>query len=172
MLYTPPAIIAPVSAQQSAERQAHAFDFEFGAWRVHIRERVGNGWTTYTGTHVVTPIWSGRGNYGVMEISGPRGHIEGMQLRLYNPHMHQWTLQFASSANGVLGPPSYGVFANGRGEFFERSVAGGTVTVTRTVTYDIRADSYRDEIAASSDGGNTWVTTWIAQYVRIPGTRP
>jgi hypothetical protein len=153
-------------AQAAIVAQAHAFDFQFGAWNVSIRARRGTTWTTYTGTHVVTPIWNGRSNYGVMEVSGPSGRIEGMQLRLYNPRSHQWTLQFTASSSGVLGEPSRGRFANGRGAFVERETQNGSTVLFRTITSDIQTNSYRDEISTSSDGGKTWKTTWIAQYTR------
>jgi hypothetical protein len=169
MLHAQAAIVAP-AGQRQADRQAHAFDFQFGAWNVKVRTRRGQGWTTYSGTHVVTPIWNGRSNYGVMEISGAMGHIEGVQLRLYDPHTHQWGLYFAQSSSGELGEPSRGGFSNGRGEFFERSTQGGARILVRTTTSDIQPNSYRDDIATSSDGGKTWKTTWIAQYVRLRTT--
>jgi hypothetical protein len=162
-----PAIVHTPAAHRSAPQQMHAFDYQFGRWNVVIRARRAGGWTTYSGTHVVTPIWNGASNYGVMEVDGPAGHIEGLQLRLYDPQARQWSLWFAQSRTGQLGAPSRGGFANGRGEFIERESAGGHQVLSRTLTVDITANSYRDEIATSTDGGKTWTTTWVARYVRI-----
>jgi hypothetical protein len=158
---------AMAAGAMTARQQSHAFDFQFGAWKVTIRARRGTGWTTYTGTHVVTPIWNRASNYGVMEVDGPVGHIEGVQLRLYDPQSHLWNLWFAQSKTGELGEPSRGRFVNGHGEFFERGSVNGVPTLSRTLTLGITANSYRDEIATSSDGGKTWTTTWIARYSRI-----
>jgi hypothetical protein len=161
-------LTAPAVSQSSATpSQVHAFDYQFGSWHVRIRARRGNGWTTYTGTHVVTPIWNRTANYGVLEVSGPSGHIEGMQLRLYSPQTHQWALWFAPSSTGEVGEPSRGGFQNGRGVFLARTTSNGATVLERSVTSDIQPNSYRDEIFVSSDGGRTWRSTWIAEYTRI-----
>jgi hypothetical protein len=157
----------PGTVKAAEPPQVHAFDYQFGSWNVHIRARQGNTWTTYTGTHVVTPIWNGTSNYGVLEVSGPAGHIEGMQLRLYNPQTQQWTLWFAPSRTGQIGEPSRGGFHNGRGVFLARSTENGASILERSVTSEIHHNSYRDEIFVSSDGGRTWRSTWIAEYTRI-----
>ena len=33
----------------------------------------------------VRKIWNGRANLVELEVDGPTGHIEGLNLRLYNP---------------------------------------------------------------------------------------
>lgn len=150
----------------------HDFDFEFGAWNVRIRALVpaANGsskWVTYHGTHVVRKIWNGRANLGVLEVDGPAGHIEGMQIRLYNPQSRRWNLTFASSKTGTLGQPAAGGFKDGRGEFRSTSIVDGHLVVQRTLVYNITKSAYRDEIASSKDGGG-WRITWIADYTKRP----
>jgi hypothetical protein len=149
----------------------HDFDFELGMWNVRISKLVhsktgASSWIKMSGTHEVRPLWHGRANVGVLEIDGPAGHVEGMQLRLYNPQSHTWALSFASSRDGTLGQPSVGGFQNGRGEFYDRTSENGRVIYERSITKDIMPDSYRDEGATSSDGGKTWVVNWIALYTR------
>jgi hypothetical protein len=39
-----------------------------------------------------------------------------LNLRLYNPQSHQWSLNFASSNGGTVSQPTIGEFKNGRGE--------------------------------------------------------
>lgn len=149
----------------------HDFDFEFGAWNVQVarltRPLAGSkAWVHYAGTHTVYKIWNGKANYGVLEINGGGRHIEGMQIRLYNPQTRQWSLSFASSADGVLGTPSVGGFENGHGVFYSRETFDGRPVLVRGVTTVSSANTYRDDIAISPDGGKTWITYWIARYTR------
>jgi hypothetical protein len=148
------------------------FDFEFGRWNVQIRALVdplsrSSRWIEYRGTHVVQKVWDGRANLGVLEIDGPKGHVEGMQLRLYNPRTRRWSMTFASSRNGTLGEPAIGGFTDGRGVFFDKEPMDGQNVLVRSVTADITPNTYRDEISVSKDGGKTWKVYWIADYSRI-----
>ena len=152
----------------------HDFDFQFGLWNARISKLVtatsgAKSWITLTGTHDVRKVWNGRANLGVLEVDGPSGHVEGMQLRLYNPKTHQWSLSFASSRTGTLGTPMIGCYQNGRGEFLEKDTENGRVLYERSITKDITSDSYLDEGATSSDGGKTWEVNWIARYTRVKG---
>ncbi len=55
-----------------------------------------NEWVEYDGTTVVRKIWEGRANMVELEVDGPTA-IEALNLRLYNPETHKWSLNFASS---------------------------------------------------------------------------
>src|SRR5213593_3774704 len=99
----------------------HDFDFEIGTWKTHLRRLThpltgSTTWVEYEGTTVVRKVWNGRANLVELEVDGPAGHIEGLNLRLYNPQSHQWSLNFANSAGGTMGVPTIGEFKNGRGE--------------------------------------------------------
>jgi len=101
----------------------HDFDWEFGNWHTHLWRLKqplsgSNEWVEYDGTTVVRKIWDGRANLVEREVDGPT-HIEALNLRLYNPETHKWSLNFASSKGGTLGTPTVGEFKNGRGEFFD-----------------------------------------------------
>lgn len=163
--------ILPVSATPALRGGQHDFDYQFGTWHVHVRRllhpRSGSTvWTNYDGTHVVTKVWNGRANLGVLEVDGRAGHIEGQSLRLYDPQAHQWIVSFAPSSTGTMGPPMVGAFDRGRGEFFNTETVDGRTVLSRSITSDITASSYRDEYALSSDGGKTWASNWIATYTR------
>jgi hypothetical protein len=151
----------------------HDFDSEFGTWRVQVERLTGEvgrrqHWTRYCGTHTVRPLWHGRANIGVLEIDGPAGHIEGMQLRLYDPATQLWKLSFASSADGELQPPMIGSFHDGVGEFREAGHVDGKTVISRAVSTPIDARSYKDVISQSYDGGSTWKTVWVANYKKEP----
>ena len=150
----------------------HDFDFEFGTWRTHLWRLQqplsgSNTWVEYEGTTVVRKVWNGRANLVELEVDGPAGHIEGLNLRLYNPQSHQWSLNFASSGGGALGQPTIGEFKNGRGEFFDQELFNGRAILVRFVISDIKPDSCRFEQSFSKDGGKTWEVNWIAIDQRV-----
>jgi hypothetical protein len=124
-------------------------------------------WIEYEGTTVVRKVWNGRANLVELEADGPGGHFEGLNLRLYNPESHQWSLNFAGSSGGALSQPTIGKFKNGRGEFFDQETLNGRAILVRFVISDITPDSCRFEQAFSDDGGKTWEVNWIATDTRV-----
>jgi hypothetical protein len=102
-----------------------------------------------------------------LEADGPRGHFEGLSLRLYSPQSHQWSLNFANSNGGGTSQPTIGEFQNGRGEFFDQETLNGPAILVRFVISDISANSCRFEQAFSDDGGKNWEVNWIATGTRI-----
>lgn len=166
---------ASSTSQQSERDGQHDFDFEIGAWKTHLKlsSRLGhpfNGpdtWSEYEGTSVVRKIWNGRANMVELEVDGPTGHLEGLNLRLYNPESHQWSLNFANSKGGTMSVPTVGEFKNGRGEFYDQEPISGRVMLVRNVWSDMTANSCHFEQAFSKDGGKTWELNWIADDTRV-----
>jgi hypothetical protein len=151
----------------------HDFDFEIGTWRTHLKRLQhpltgSTTWIEYDGTSKISKIWNGRANLVELEVDGPTGHLEGLSLRLYNPQSHQWSLNFANSAQGTMSIPTIGEFKNGRGEFYDQETFNNRTILVRNVFEDITATSYRFEQAFSDDGGKTWEVNWIAVDTRIP----
>jgi len=158
-------------AVNERDRQ-HDFDFEIGTWKTHVSRLLNpltgsTKWVEYDGTSVVRKVWSGRANLLELEVDGPKGHIEGLSLRLYNPQSHQWSLNFSSSSVGTLSTPTIGEFKVGRGEFVDQEMLDGRAILVRFVMSDITADSAHFEQAFSHDGGRTWEVNWIATDTRI-----
>jgi hypothetical protein len=148
------------------------FDYQFGAWRVRVARLLDPAsssprWVHYDGTHVVTPLLGGRANIGVLEVSGPSGRLEGLQLRLYDSANAQWRLSFASGSDGIVQPPSSGRFENGRGTFFSSERIGAFDARVRTTATQLSATAYRDVIAYSRSRGDAWHTVWTATYTKI-----
>jgi hypothetical protein len=144
---------------------------------VHVTRLIDAGsatprWAEYDGTHVVTPLFNGRANIGVLEIAGPMGRIEGLQLRLYDPATHQWKLSFANGSDGKVQPPSIGRFDGDRGTFFESTRIAGRDVPVRTITTRLTASTYRDVTAYSADGGRMWNPLWIASYEKLADAGP
>ncbi|HEY0515397.1 MAG TPA: hypothetical protein VGH73_26115 [Thermoanaerobaculia bacterium] len=159
-----PAGLQPATKQRDGQ---HDFDFEIGTWKTHLKRLLqpltgSTTWVEYDGTTVVRKIWNGRANLVELEVDGPAGHIEGLNLRLYNPQSRQWSLTFSSSNSGALGQPTIGEFRNGRGEFFDQEVFNGRAILVRFVISDITPTSCRFEQSFSDDGGKTWEINWIA----------
>ena len=160
------------SLQHTKRDGQHEFDFEIGTWKTHLRRLVhpltgSTTWIEYQGTTVVRKVWNGRANLVELEADGPGGHFEGLNLRLYNPESHQWSLNFAGSSGGGLSQPTIGEFKNGRGEFFDQETLNGRAIFVRFVISDITPVSCRFEQAFSEDGGKTWEVNWIATDTRL-----
>jgi hypothetical protein len=150
----------------------HDFDFEIGVWKTHLSRRLhpltgSNIWVEYEGTSVVRKVWDGRANLVELKADGSAGHFEGLNLRLYNPQSHQWSLNFANSNGGTLGQPTVGEFRNGRGEFYDQETLNGRAIYVRFVISEITPNSCRFEQAFSGDGGKTWEVNWIATDTRM-----
>ena len=164
---------ASVPAQAAETRDGQGdFDFEFGRWRTVVR-RLKNplsgaaDWATYEGTSVVHALLGNRANLVELSIEGPTGRIEGVSLRLYHPETRQWSLHYASAANGELTKPLFGRFENGRGEFYGEDDYAGRPIRVRFIITEVTANSVRFEQAFSADGGKTWEVNWIATDTRI-----
>jgi hypothetical protein len=158
-----------VSMQRDGQ---HDFDFEIGTWKTHLRRLVhpltgSTNWVEYDGTTVVRKVWNGKANLVELEADGPGGHFQGLNLRLYNPQSHQWSLNFSNSSDGILTQPTVGEFKNGRGEFFDQETLNGRAIFVRFVISSITADSCRFEQSFSDDGGKTWEVNWVAIDTRV-----
>jgi hypothetical protein len=150
----------------------HDFDFEIGTWKTHLKRLLrpltgSTTWVEYDGTTIVRKVWNGRANLVELVADGPAGHFEGLNLRLYNPQSHQWSLNFANSSDGTLAQPTIGEFKNGRGEFYDQEKYNGRTIFVRFVISDITPTSCRFEQSFSDDGGKTWEVNWIAIDKRV-----
>ena len=159
----------PVGAPRDGQ---HDFDFETGSWKTHLKRLLhpltgSTTWVEYDGTTIVRKVWNGRANLVELEADGPKGHIEALSLRLYNPDSHQWSLNFSNSASGTMGTPSIGEFKNGRGEFLDQEMLGARAILVRFVISGITPTFCHFEQAYSDDGGKTWEVNWIADDFRI-----
>ena len=162
----------PKLAPTTGHDNQHDFDFECGTWKAHLKRLThplsgSNAWVEYEGTSVVQKHWNGRANFGILEVEGPAGHIEGLTLRLYNPESHQWRLYWANSKDGSLSTPTIGQFSsNARGEFFDQEDFQNKSIFVRFVFSDVRPNEFQTEQAFSPDWGKTWEPNWIGTFTR------
>ena len=162
---------APARAGVHPDGQ-HDFDFNIGTWKSHIRRLLhplsgSKTWVEYTGRVLVRPVWGGRANLEEVEATGASGHLEFVELRLYNPATHQWSINSASTADGVVEqPPLIGDFESGRGLFYDQEFYNGRAIFVRQVWSVIPPASYSMVQSFSDDGGKTWETNFIANVTR------
>jgi hypothetical protein len=168
LLCGPTEVVAQAELPQAVAQRdgADDFDWEIGAWDTHVRVRAplseDAAWADFRGTSIVHAFSDGRVNLVDLDVASGERRIQGVSLRLYNPGTRQWSLNFASMRDGVLTPPVYGGFENGRGVFYGQDSVDGRVTLVRFVISDVTARSARFVQSYSADGGQTWIDNWIA----------
>src|SRR3984957_16039491 len=70
----------PAAPQAAAQREGqHAFDFEIGSWKIHLKRRLhpltgSNTWVEFDGTSVTRKLWQGRSQGEEFETDGAAGH--------------------------------------------------------------------------------------------------
>ena len=165
-------IVFPTLAQTNQSDGQHDFDFEIGTWKTRLRRlqrplSASTTWLEYEGTTVVRKVLDGRANLVELKVAGPAGRIEGLSLRLYEPQLRQWSLNFANITDGKLTTPSIGAFKNGRGEFHNEDTYNGRPIMVRFIITKVTQDQYRFEQSFSDDGGKTWEVNWIAIDTRV-----
>ena len=170
------AAIAFVALPEAAAE--HDFDFAVGTFRSHVRrlQKPLTGSTTWfeaKGEIRTQKVLNGLGELEQIELEQPAGHLEALNLRLWNPETRLWNIHFANARAGTLsGPPSVGGFKDGRGEFYDQEEWDGRMILVRHTFSEIKADSYRFEQAFSADGGKTWEANWIADCRRVDSLPP
>ena len=148
------------------------FDFFVGRWKIHnrrLRERLkgSTDWEEFEGTSVARTVLGGLGNLDECTMERALGQLKGMTVRLYDPASRQWSLYWADNVNsGILQTPMIGGFENGRGEFYAQELFQGKHIFSRFIWSEITETSCRWEQAFSPDGGKTWETNWIMEFVR------
>ena len=153
----------------------HDFDFELGAWKIHLKRLVhpltdSTTWVEFDGTSVTRKVWDGRAQLAEFETDSPAGgHIEGLTLRLYDRQTHQWSLYWATSKSGTMGVPTIGEFKDGRGEFYDTEPSGpnGKTILVRFIWSKTNTNSPHFEQSFSEDGGKTWEVNWITDQTRV-----
>ncbi|HEX6770543.1 MAG TPA: hypothetical protein VF126_00860 [Acidobacteriaceae bacterium] len=160
--------------QPKAQRDgSHDFDFEDGAWKIHLKRLQypltgSHTWTEFDGTTTTRKLWNGGAHIEEFETSGASGRVEGLTLRIYDRESHQWSIYWANSKNGQLGIPAMvGEFKNGVGEFYDQEPYNGRMIFVRFLWSRITPNSAHFEQSFSDDGGKTWEVNWITDQTRM-----
>jgi hypothetical protein len=144
------------------------FDFLIGSWKVanrRLKQRLvgSTDWEEFTAESVAWSLLDGAAN--IDQFTFPDG-TSALTLRLYQPDREQWSLSWATSAEGSLFPPVVGAFSDGEGVFYGDDVQDGIPVRVRYIWSEITPASAHWEQAFSADQEQTWETNWIMELVR------
>ena len=148
----------------------HDFDFLEGTYKVHnrrLRERLKGSteWIEFEATNVSRGILGGLGNEDEYRTDFWPGYV-GMAFRFFDPTTKRWAIYWADSKRGILEPPVYGSFSNGRGEFEGDDTCDGKPIRVRFLWTKLDTPTPRWEQAFSADGGKAWETNWVMDFRR------
>jgi hypothetical protein len=145
------------------------FDFAIGTWNVVNRTLTSaftgsTDWVSYPSTVTCWSIFDGHGTMD--EVIFPTKGTRGMTLRLFDREREEWSIYWADSRTGQLGPPVIGTFTGRRGDFYGEDTLDTKPIRVHFVWSDITATSARWEQAFSADGGHTWEPNWVMEFTR------
>jgi hypothetical protein len=145
------------------------FDFFMGSWTVHNRflaDRLqsSDDWKEFEATSVARLLPGVLGNEDEFRTDFQGGFV-GMSFRFFDPAADRWSIYWADSRRpGLLDPPVFGGFENGRGVFEGTDVLDGRPIAVRFTWTEVDTPSPRWEQAFSGDGGETWETNWVMEF--------
>lgn len=166
----PPAAGRGSSVRSQAMRSGcHAFDFEYGKWRMPnerlIKRLAGSDqWEHFFTYDVGTPLPGCTGGIDIMR-TGYWPHFIGVMIRTYDPNSRLWRIYWFDDrlSHGVIGPPVVGRFKGNVGIFYGNDTYEGKPVRARFIWTVNPAGSKvvaRWSQVFSSDGGNTWEVKW------------
>jgi hypothetical protein len=164
---------APSPASSTIADRQRDFNWEIGTWRTTVQvladplSESPDQWLEFAGTSTVRALAGRRANVVELDVSGPNGRIEALNLRLYEPQAQRWSLTFVNLRDGLLTPAVYGGFRDGVGEFYGDDQLDGRPIKVRFLIVRVSKDEARFEQAFSADDGTTWETNWIALDRRV-----
>lgn len=160
------------STIRQQERDGRAdFDFFIGSWKLRnrcLREWLqgSTSWEEFGGVSVSRKILGGLGHIEEVTLERASGVAEELIVRLFDPQTQQWSIYEADSTSGFDPRPVIGAFKDGRIEGYSHQPWEGKYIFRRVIWSEITATSFHWEQAFSADGGKTWETNWIADFVR------
>jgi hypothetical protein len=150
---------------------SHDFDFWMGRWNVRNRRLVRrlagcDEWDEFDAKVAARPLPGGLGNEDVF-CSDYGGGFVGMSFRLFDPETGLWSIYWTDTRRaGLLDPPVIGSFSDGIGIFEGDDTFDGRPIRVRFVWSGVDGPTPRWEQAFSEDGGETWETNWVMDFMR------
>ena len=150
---------------------SHDFDFWMGRWNVRNRRLVrrlagSDEWDEFDAKVAARPLPGGLGNEDVF-CSDYGGGFVGMSFRLFDPETGLWSIYWTDTRQaGLLDPPVIGSFSDGIGIFEGDDTFDGRPIRVRFVWSGVDGPTPRWEQAFSEDGGETWETNWVMDFMR------
>jgi hypothetical protein len=145
------------------------FDFAIGTWNVanrHLKSAFDGctEWLEYPSTVTCWSIFDGNGTLD--EVIFPTWDRRAMTLRLFDLERKEWSIYWADSRTGQLGPPVMGTFTGGRGDFYGDDTLDGKPIRVHFIWSAMTPTSARWEQEFSPDGGRTWESNWVMEFTR------
>lgn len=149
------------------------FDFIIGQWQVRHRRLdarlVGcTDWTEFEGTSSTRKILGGFGNVEDNVLKFPDGEVKAAAVRSFDAQSGTWAIWWVDGrAPHTLGVPVVGRFDGPVGTFSaDDSLDGRAITVRFTWRANPGGNPQWEQ-AISADGGKTWESNWIMEFVRL-----
>ena len=149
------------------------FDFLIGSWRVHhgrLKERLAGNHECieFEGTCAMQKILGGAGNMDENILDFPGGAYRAVTLRIYDAKKKRWSIWWIDGRDpSHLDPPVVGGFKNGVGTFYANDTFKGKPIRIRFLWTNLTTKPHWEQ-AFSEDGGKTWETNWIMEFVKNP----
>ncbi len=151
------------------------FDFLQGSWSIHNRRRTNafrpeneGVWEEFAATHTGVKYLDEKVNIEFFEGTFPGGEVrKGLTIRTFDPQSQQWSIRWLDNHNPHDFSPLVGGFRDGIGLFYQEVEAPDSQSVHVRFTWDnITEHTARWQQAFSFDGGKTWDTNWIMDFIR------
>ena len=148
---------------------ARDFDFNHGDWEVTNRRLKARGvgsdeWEVFPSFETAQLLMGGM--VSIDESDFPTRGFRGMTLRLYESAQDRWAIYWINSKDGVLQPPVYGRFTDGKGVFAGDDTDDGRPVKVLFDWSGTDTATPRWSQAFSYDDGQTWETNWIMEFRR------
>jgi hypothetical protein len=138
--------------------EARQLDFWIGHWVVYNPET-----SQRVGENVIEPLL---GDCALLENWTGAGGSSGKSLNFWDPQRRTWRQVWVSDRGNVLDYRT-GEYRDGAMRFRGITIdEAGDTTLQRLTFHDVAPDIVRQVMEASTDGGETWETTWAGIYVR------
>ena len=113
-------------------------------------------------------ILGGAGNMDENILDFPGDAYRAVSLRTYDATKKQWSIWWIDGRNpSHLDPPVVGGFKNGIGTFYANDTFKGKPIRIRFLWTNLTTEPHWEQ-AFSDDGGKTWETNWIMEFVKSP----
>jgi len=147
--------------------EARDFDFLHGEWLVENRRLAdpldaASEWIVFDSAHSCRPLIGSAGH--IEEITSDNG-VTGAVLRLFDARSRRWAIHRISPGDGTLRPAMHGGFDGGVGLFVGDEAWQGRPVLLRETWTEPRRPHW--ERAFSTDGGRTWLTYWVRDFIRV-----
>ena len=160
----------PTNQSKNAHPTGKAGDFDFlsGNWKIQNRQLKSSNpdvWDSFEGEATCWSILNGMAS--IEELRIPARNFSGMGLRLLDKDKQLWSDFWVNAKSGtLLAPGVEGYFQEGRGVFVSKDMDGEQAIQVRGTWDNISLTTCRWEQATSRDGGKSWQTDWLMDWVR------